>query len=134
MSLEKNKTLLICLRATYDLNIMLQWSFLRIRRRRQSAREWPVVVMTSFYNVTRLVVLEKEKQVRLREKNTKKGEAYVDKARNIAVVLESKDLAEDFEKEKLGYKIDGSAPNTKVREHQYNIFIIHHINTYNPYA
>ena len=103
---------------------MLQWSFLRIRRRRQTAREWPVVVMTSFYNVTRLVVLEKEKQVRLREKNTKKGEAYVDKARNIAVVLESKDLAEDFEKEKLGYKIDGSAPNTKVREHQYNIYII----------
>ena len=81
-------------------------------------------MMTSFYNVTRLVVLEKEKQVRLREKNTKKGEAYVDKARNIAVVLESKDLAEDFEKEKLGYKIDGSAPNTKVREHQYNIYII----------
>ena len=89
--------------------------------------------MTSFYNVTRLVVLEKEKQVRLREKNTKKGEAYVDKARNIAVVLESKDLAEDFEKEKLGYKIDGSAPNTKV-DTRTSAQYIYHIDIYYHYS
>ena len=70
--------------------------------------------MESFNKVTRTVIQEKEKQERLREKNMHESVSYVDSARNIAVVLEAKDLSEDLENEKLGFKTDPTAPNTKV--------------------
>ena len=65
--------------------------------------------------VNRTIIQEKEKQVRFREKNVLESVSYVDSARNIAVVLEAKDLSEDLENEKLGFKVDPTAPNTKVR-------------------
>ena len=65
--------------------------------------------------VNRTIIQEKEKQVRFREKHVLESVSYVDSARNIAVVLEAKDLSEDLESEKLGFKVDPTAPSTKVR-------------------
>ena len=79
--------------------------------------------------VNRIVFHEKEKQVRIREKTVEDGVAYVDSGRyilpqiphpsyliphtrNIAVVLEAKDLSAEIEPE--GTKTDPTAPNTKV--------------------
>ena len=80
--------------------------------------------------VNRVVFYEKEKQVRIREKTVEDSVAYVDSGRyvlphiphssylishlrNIAVVLEAKDLSDEIEPK--GYKTDPTAPNTKVR-------------------
>ena len=70
--------------------------------------------MEGHSKVNKVVFQEREKQDRLREKNTEDGVAYVDSARNIAVVLEAKDLSEDLESENLGCRYDPTAPNTKV--------------------
>ena len=61
----------------------------------------------------RLIKEEKDRQTRTRDKGDEMQ--YVDRARNISVVLDSEDLAKDLEEGGLeSGKTDASAPNSKM--------------------
>ena len=45
----------------------------------------------------RIIKEDRDKQQRLRERDTDEEVQYIDRARNISVVLDSGDLANDFE-------------------------------------
>ena len=64
----------------------------------------------------RLIQVERDKQQRLRKKDTDEEVEYVDNARNISVVLDSGDLANDFEAQgfESSTKKDKCAPNSKM--------------------
>ena len=64
----------------------------------------------------RIVLEEKEKQERHRKKELDEEVEYVDNARNISVVLDSGDLAKDFESHGLdaGVRQEDHGPNSKM--------------------
>ena len=64
----------------------------------------------------RIIKEERDKQQRLRERDSDEEVQYIDSARNISVVLDSGDLANDFEAQgfESGVKRDKCAPNSKM--------------------
>ena len=64
----------------------------------------------------RIIKEERDKQQRLRGKDTDEEVQYIDSARNISVVLDSGDLVDDFESQgfESGGKRDKCAPNSKM--------------------